>query len=152
MNDLLNELLKAVLIAAIPILSGYLTTLIQSKSKAAQAGTNSILVQNLIAGAEKIVTDTVICTNQTFVDDLKKSGKFDEAAAKKAFEKTKDAILMILPQNTKDVLATLYGDFDAWLDSKIEATVKSEKPEIKPESAVGAITSETSNDIAEAAK
>ena len=126
-STFLNELLKAVLAAAIPILCGYLVTFIQSKSKAAQAGTNSVLVQNLISGAEEIVTDVVTSTNQTFVDSLKESGTFDEAAAKVAFEKSKDAILKILPQNTKDALALLYGDVDAWLTSKIESTVKNVK-------------------------
>lgn len=126
-STFLNELFKAVLTVAVPIISAYLVGLIQSKSKAAQAGTNSVIVQDLISGAEKTVTDVVTATNQTLVDDLKKDGKFDETAAKEAFQNAKDAILKILPQTTKDALAVLYGDVDAWLDSKIEATVKNVK-------------------------
>lgn len=152
MEDLLNELLKAVLIAAIPILSAYLTALVQSKSKEAQAGTNSVIVQDLISGAEKIVTDVVTATNQTFVDNLKQEGKFDEAAAKDAFQKSKDAILKILPQTTKDALTVLYGDVDTWLTAKIESTVKAQKSEIKFEDVTGEILSTASNDTANATK
>lgn len=151
-ETVLNEILKAVLAAAIPILSAYLLNLIQSKSKAAQAGTNSLMVKDMVAGAEKIVTDAVTATNQTFVDSLKESGKFDEAAAKAAFEKSKDAILKILPQTTKDALAVLYGDVDAWLDSKIEATVKAAKTEIKSGDVAGTASVGTSTNTAEAAK
>jgi hypothetical protein len=151
-ETVLNEILKAVLAAAIPILAGYLVTFIQNKSKQAAAGTNSVIVKDLISGAEKIVTDAVTATNQTFVDSLKESGKFDEAAAKAAFEKSKDAILKILPQTTKDALTVLYGDVDTWLTAKIESTVKAQKSEIKFEDVTGEILSTASNDTANATK
>ena len=151
-ETVLNEILKAVLTAAIPILSAYLLNLIQSKSREAQAGTNSVIVKDLIAGAEKIVTDAVTATNQTLVDDLKKDGKFDAAAAKEAFQNTKDAILKILPQTTRDALAVFYGDVDAWLDSKIESTVKAAKTEIKSGDVTGTISGATSNDTPGATK
>lgn len=151
-ETVLNEILKAVLAAAIPILSAYLLNLIQSKSKEAQAGTNSAIAKDLISGAEKIVTDAVTATNQTFVDSLKESGKFDEEAAKEAFEKSRDAILKILPQTTKDAFVVLYGDVDAWLTAKIESTVKAVKTEIKSGDVTGTISGVTSNDAAEATK
>lgn len=129
-STVLNGLFKAVLTVAIPIISAYLVGLIENKSKAVQSSTGSAIIKDLVASAEKIVTDAVTATNQTLVDDLKKNGKFDEAAAKAAFEQTKAAILKILPEDTKNALATLYGDVDAWLTSKIESTVKNVKTTI----------------------
>lgn len=126
-STVLNELFKAVLTVAIPIISAYLVGLIENKSKAVQSSTGSAIIKDLVASAEKIVTDAVTATNQTLVDGLKKDGKFDEAAAKQAFEQTKATILKILPEDTKNALATLYGDVDAWLTSKIESTVKTVK-------------------------
>jgi hypothetical protein len=127
MNDILSELLKAVLTVVIPILAGYLVTLIQGKSKSIMAGANSTIAKDLVTGAEKIIVDAVQATNQTFVDELKKAGKFDAAAAEEAFKRTKDAVLKILPQSTKDALSVLYGDVDAWLSAQIESTVKAVK-------------------------
>lgn len=127
MNDILSELLKAVLTVVIPILAGYLVTFIQGKSKSIMAGANSTIAKDLVTGAEKIIVDAVQATNQTFVDELKKSGKFDAAAAEEAFKRTKDAVLKILPQSTKDALSVLYGDVDAWLDAQVESTVKAVK-------------------------
>ena len=129
-STFLNELFKAVLTVAIPIISAYLVGLIENKSKAVQSSTGSAIIKDLVASAEKIVTDAVAATNQTFVDDLKETGKFDATAAKQAFEQTKAAILKILPEDTKNALATLYGDVDAWLTSKIESTVKNVKTTI----------------------
>ena len=105
MNDILSELLKAVLTVVIPILAGYLVTFIQGKSKSIMAGANSTIAKDLVTGAEKIIVDAVQATNQTFVDELKKAGKFDAAAAEEAFKRTKDAVLKILPQSTKDALS-----------------------------------------------
>lgn len=127
MNDILSELLKAVLTVVIPILAGYLVTFIQGKSKSIMAGANSTIAKDLVTGAEKIIVDAVQATNQTFVDELKKAGKFDAAAAEEAFKRTKDAVLKILPQSTKDALSVLYGDVDAWLDAQVESTVKAVK-------------------------
>jgi len=127
MNDILSELLKAVLTVVIPILAGYLVTFIQGKSKSIVAGANSTIAKDLVTGAEKIIVDAVQATNQTFVDELKKAGKFDAAAAEEAFKRTKDAVLKILPQSTKDALSVLYGDVDAWLDAQVESTVKAVK-------------------------
>ncbi len=151
-STVLNELFKAVLTVAIPIISAYLVGLIENKSKAVQSSTGSAIIKDLVASAEKIVTDAVTATNQTFVDDLKKDGKFDAAAAKTAFEQTKAAILKILPEDTKNALATLYGDVDAWLTSKIESTVKNVKTVNVSTDQAATITTQASNDITDTAK
>ena len=151
-STVLNELFKAVLTVAIPIISAYLVGLIENKRKAVQSSTGSAIIKDLVASAEKIVTDAVTATNQTLVDDLKKDGKFDAAAAKTAFEQTKAAILKILPEDTKNALATLYGDVDAWLTSKIESTVKNVKTVNASADQAAPITSATSNDTTKATK
>ena len=43
----------------------------------------------------------VIATNQTYVDALKKAGKFDEEAQKEAFAKTYNAVLLVLSDEVK---------------------------------------------------
>lgn len=126
-ETILNEVLKAVLAAAIPILAGYLVTFIQSKCAVAKAQANSQLAKDFICQTEGIILSAVQTTNQTFVDDLKKAGKFDDAAAKEAFQRTKDSILKVLPAEAKSALTALYGDLNKWLDMQIESTVSVNK-------------------------
>ena len=80
-----------------------------------------------MADIEDIILTAVDTTSQTFVESLKEAGKFDEAAQKEAFQKSKDTILRLLNNESKELLVTLYNDLDTWLDSKIEATVKASK-------------------------
>ena len=70
-----------------------------------------------------IIVDAVIATNQTYVDSLKDKDLFDAAAQKIAFEKTKSIVLALVNSEAKAVIVEAYGDFDAWLISKIESTV-----------------------------
>ena len=70
-----------------------------------------------------IIVDAVIATNQTYVDSLKDKDLFDAAAQKIAFEKTKSTVLALVNSEAKAVIVEAYGDFDAWLISKIESTV-----------------------------
>lgn len=78
-----------------------------------------------------MLTDTinscVIATNQTYVESLKKQGKFDVEAQKQAFERTTQAVLTILSQEAKDYLANIYGDLDKYISEKIEASVNINK-------------------------
>lgn len=76
---------------------------------------------------EKAIEDTVTATNQTYVDALKEQGKFDESAQKFAFSKTKKAVMDILGEDGQKILEIAIKDLDAYVDSKIEATVKNEK-------------------------
>jgi hypothetical protein len=61
------------------------------------------------------ICQCVIATNQTYVEALKKEGKFDLDAQKKAFEQTKDAVLAILDDEAKKYLASIFGDLDLYI-------------------------------------
>ena len=76
---------------------------------------------------EQTVTSCVIATNQTYVDNLKKQGKFDAAAQEMAFQLTKEAIMEILSVEAKKYLTEIYGDLEKYMTSKIESEVKLNK-------------------------
>ena len=80
---------------------------------------------------ETTITDCVIATNQTYVDALKQEGKFDAEAQKIAFQKTYEAVMSILTEDAKEYLIHALGDFDAFVNAKIEANVKAGKTESK---------------------
>jgi len=78
-----------------------------------------------------LISDTiiqcVIATNQTYVEALKKEGKFDAEAQEKAFEITKQAVLAVLTNQARDFIEMSYGDVEAWLNQQIEATINTYK-------------------------
>ena len=62
------------------------------------------------------ISKCVIATNQTYVETLKKEGKFDLAAQKEAFDMTKDAVLAILEGDALNYLNEIIGDLDTYID------------------------------------
>lgn len=74
--------------------------------------------------AEKLVTDCVMATNQTYVDSLKSNGAFDKEAWTTAFEKSKNKVLKLLSEAQKEVIVEVYGDLETWVNTQIECKVK----------------------------
>ena len=73
---------------------------------------------------EKTIADCVEATNQTFVDTAKSNGVFDQEAWATAFQKSKANILLMINDSQKELITQLYGDFDNWVNTQIEAEVK----------------------------
>ena len=76
---------------------------------------------------EDTITSCVISTTQTYVDSLKKEGKFDAEAQKIALQKTYDAIMGILTEEAKEYLSTVIGDLQSYVLNKIESNVAQTK-------------------------
>ena len=73
------------------------------------------------------ITSCVIATNQTYVETLKKQGKFDAEAQKEAFNQTLTAVEQLLNEDAKQYLIEIYGDLNEYLTKRIEATVNLNK-------------------------
>ena len=65
--------------------------------------------------------------NQTYVDSLKESDKFDEAAQKRAFADALATAKKSLTTETILFIKETFGDVDAYLTPMIEAQVRSQK-------------------------
>ena len=131
MNETLNELLmtiiQAVIIPAIPIVVTYLVKLLKAKTEQTATKISNELVRQYLQEAIDSVLQAVTYVSQTYVDSLKKQGKFDAEAQKIAFNTAKDIALQLLTEDAKNLIADLYGDLTVWLDTKIEQTVKEQK-------------------------
>ena len=75
----------------------------------------------------KIITDAVMSVFQTFVETLKKNGKFDENAQKEAKDKCLDIIMNQLTPDMKNYITENFGDLKEWLSHQIEAIIYSLK-------------------------
>lgn len=73
------------------------------------------------------MADAVEATSQTYVDDLKTQGAFDEAAQKEAIKRAGAACLLLLSEKAKKWLNEITDDVNAYLETKIEAEVRRQK-------------------------
>lgn len=86
---------------------------------------------SIIYGLENIVNKAVITTNQTFVNELKKQGKFDEEAMKEAFNRTYESIVQSLSQSFFEYIDEEGIDFDKLITNMIEPSVEWNKQSFK---------------------
>ncbi len=81
--------------------------------------------------AADIVEQVVVAISQTYVDDLKKSGSFDEDAQKQALQMAKEAAVALISDEVQQLISENYNNFSDWLLSAIEAAVAYSKWEAK---------------------
>lgn len=84
-----------------------------------------------INDAQEIISNTVTMVSQTFVDSLKASGKFDKESAETAKNMALTTAKELISEESKEAIATVYGDFNTYLNTTIEATVKNNKISVK---------------------
>ena len=125
--EILEMLFRVVLIPALGILTAYAVKFLRAKSAELQQKVENDTADKYIAMIAATVEECVIATNQTYVEALKKEGKFDAEAQKAAFEKTLAAVLSILSDDAKDYIVNATGDLSVYLTNLIEASVSRNK-------------------------
>ena len=124
---LLQEIFSVCIIPLLGMLTGYLVAFLKAKGNQIADNADNVLATKYINMLTETICTCVIATNQTYVEALKKQGKFDAEAQKKAFQMTYDAVMNILSEEAKEYLKNIYGDLDAFLTNAIEAQVKNSK-------------------------
>jgi len=82
----------------------------------------------LLSEITMIIEDGICEVNQIFVESLKKTGKFDEEAQKKAKELCMGIINGKLNDAMKALIEKLYGNVNEYISGKIEALIYTMKP------------------------
>ena len=85
----------------------------------------------IIYALENIVNKAVITTNQTFVNELKKQGRFDKEAMEVAYNKTFNSIVASLSQSFFEYIDKENVDIDTLLKNMIETSVDWNKLRIR---------------------
>ena len=127
MSEFLWVLFQVVLVPAVPVLLKILYNFVVAYTAEKSEKIESEKVRGYVNDAVKAVMTAVTSTFQTYVDSLKKQGKFDEEAQKIAFNTARDTALLMLTQDMRDAVTTVYGDFDTWLSKTIEQLVLANK-------------------------
>lgn len=121
---LIHEVLYVVIIAVVPVLAKYIVDLLNSKREEINARAESFAFQDAILRAIQLVQDAVDTTSQTYVEALKKEGKFDSESQKKAMDMTIQSVEKLMDKDMKDLINTVYLDFDEWVRVQIESYIK----------------------------
>ena len=124
---MLYQIFELCVIPLLGILTMYLVQFIRMKSQEITDKTDNELADKYIQMLTDTITACVIATNQTYVESLKKQGKFDAEAQKHAFELTYNAVVAVLSDEAKHYLASIYGDLTAYITTRIEAEVNVSK-------------------------
>lgn len=122
-----NLIFELIIIPLAGILVGFLVKYLKIKSDDICAKIENDNVQKYLKMLTNTISQCVIATNQTYVESLKKEGKFDLEAQKIAFNKTKTSVLQLLSAEAKIYLTTVVGDLDSYIDNIIEAEVNLNK-------------------------
>lgn len=126
LNEVLNYILYTVLTVILPVIATYVINLIKAKIKESTViseMTNNQNLENLVENALSNVMDAVLYVNQTYCDGLKAKGEFNEEAHKEAFAIAYAKAVSLISEGAKSAIIELYGSFDRWLETKIEASV-----------------------------
>lgn len=126
-TELLTQIFEICIIPLLAVLTRYAVKFFQAKSDELTQRTNNEIAEKYAKLITDTITDCVIATNQTYVDSLKKQGKFDGEAQKQAFQETYIAVMDVLSEDAKTYIEETMGDLQTYLIKRIEATVNANK-------------------------
>ena len=120
---ILSQLFEIVIFPLLAVGTVYLISLIKVKIQELKQKKDSEMYTKYLGMLETTIIDCVLSTTQTYVEALKKQGKFDADAQKIAFTKTYTNVMTILNKDAKKYLEEAIGDLETYVYNKIEAEV-----------------------------
>lgn len=121
--EILAQIFEIVIFPLLGVGTAYLVYFIKVKIAELKEKTKNEKEKKYLDMLDKTICEAVIATNQTYVEALKKAGKFDGAAQAEAFKKTYETVMKLLTDDAKEFLSTLTADLEADIQNKIEAQV-----------------------------
>lgn len=123
----MNETMQQIVNACVPVLcllitagGAYLVALLKKRTAQIEKELDNETAAKYMNMAADAVAQAVTYTAQTFTDALKAEGKFTKEKQIEAFNKAKNKTLEILGDAAVNALSEIYGNFDAWVETKIE--------------------------------
>lgn len=123
-TQILKQFFELVIYPILGIGGIYLTYLISVKIKELKQKTNDDITKKYLDMLNDTISSAVLATTQTYVEALKKEGKFDLEAQKKAFQQTYDAVMRVLTDEAIKYITTSVGDLETYVTNMIEAEVR----------------------------
>jgi hypothetical protein len=125
--SVLEQVFELVVYPVLSIAGIYLTYLISVKIKELKQKANDETARKYLDMLNDTIQSAVLATTQTYVESLKKQGKFDAEAQKIAFKQTYDAVMKVLTDDAIKYITASVGDLETYVTNRIEADVKLSK-------------------------
>lgn len=125
--EILDEIVRVCLIPMLGILVTAFVKWVQTRKQEIIDKSENELVEKYVTLLAQTISDCVIATNQTYVEELKGKNMFDEAAQKEALQKTYNTVMAILSDEAIGYLESIYGDLHEYIITKIEREVNVNK-------------------------
>ena len=125
--ELLSQIFELCVLPLLGVLTMFAVQFIRTKTQEIAVKNDNEILNKYLDMVSDTITECVIATNQTYVEALKKQGKFDAEAQKVAFNLTYSAVMTILSEDAKEYLTIAYGDLTAYITTQIEASVNLNK-------------------------
>lgn len=122
--NVLSQVFELIVFPVISIGGIYLTYLISVKIKELKQKTNDDTAKKYLDMLNDTIANAVLATTQTYVESLKKEGKFDAEAQKAAFQQTYEAVMKVLNAEAMKYITESVGDLETYVTNKIEAEVR----------------------------
>ena len=123
----IQEILYLIITGIVPLLITYGIIFLKVKIKEHEKKLENDQLIKYIDAATDAISKSVLTVSQTYVDTLKKEGKFDAEAQKTAKQMAIDKAKTLITAESKAAIETLYTDFEAYLNDAIESLVKENK-------------------------
>lgn len=120
---ILQQIFEVAIIPLLGLATSVLIVFLKKKAGEVQEKIDSNIYSKYFGLLTETVLTCVQATTQTYVDALKKEGRFDKEAQKKAFEMTYQAIMSTLKDDAKTYLKEILGDLDLYITNLIESMV-----------------------------
>lgn len=125
--DWLQQLFELILLPLLAAATSFLIYWINTKIQEMKKKTDNELAQQYLDMLNDTIARAVLTTTQTYVETLKKEGRFDAEAQKIAFEKTFSAVKSVLTDEAIKYIETAVGDLTTYITNSIEYQVKLNK-------------------------
>lgn len=130
-KEFIQQLMYLVITGILPFVTVYFANFVKSIIQKNKDNIESEQVQNLIDYAGEAISVAVMTVSQTYVDTMKRQGKFDAEAQAIAKQMAIDKAKELISREMKSAIELVYTNFDAYLDNYIETVVRESKIDVK---------------------
>ena len=124
MKEILTQLLFAALTICAPLATAYVRKVAAAINASTAEKVKNETIQRICREITDAVANAVAAMNQTYVNDLKKTGSFDKTAQAKALNGAISAAIKSLSSDALDYIKEISGDDTVgYLTNRIQAQI-----------------------------
>lgn len=130
MNDILKQILYAALTICVPIATVCIRGAANAFGNSLAEKAKNQTIERVIREITEAVADAVAAMNQSYVDDLKKAGTFDEDKQAEALSRAISAALKSMSQDAIEYIKEISGgDTVGYLTNRIQPRLPRTRPQ-----------------------